>query len=74
MIAKAKLEPDTVIYMDYGSRELGNHYGHQANLMTVTQMLMMRSVNVTLRIVPGGDHSEASWEKQIPVFMEILGI
>ena len=74
MIAKAKLEPDTVIYMDYGSRELGNHYGHQANLMTVAQMLMLRSVNVTLRIIPGGDHSEASWEKQIPVFMEILGI
>ena len=74
MIAKAKLEPDTVIYMDYGSRELGNHYGHQANLMTVAQMLLLRNVNVTLRIVPGGDHSEASWERQIPVFMEILGI
>lgn len=74
MIAKAKLGPDTVIYMDYGSNELGNHYGHQANLMTVAQMLMLRNVNVTLRIVPGGDHSEASWEKQIPVFMEILGI
>ena len=74
MIAKAKLGEDTVIYMDYGSREMGNHYGHQANLMSVAQMLMLRKVNLTLRIVPGGDHSEASWERQIPVCMEILGI
>ena len=74
MIAKAKMGEDTVIYMDYGSLELGNHYGHQANLMAAAQMLMMKKVNLTLRIVPGGDHSEASWERQIPIFMEILGI
>ena len=74
MIAKAKLDENTVIYMDYGSREMGNHYGNQANLLTIAQMLMLRKVNLTLRIVPGGDHSEASWERQIPIFMDVLGI
>jgi len=24
------------------------------------------------RIVPGSDHSEASWERQIPFFMDTL--
>ena len=29
--------------------------------------------NVTMRIVPYGEHSEACWEQQIPVFMACLG-
>ena len=24
------------------------------------------------RIVPGGEHNEASWEKQVPFFMDVL--
>ena len=26
------------------------------------------------RIVPNGNHSEASWEKQVPIFMSCLGL
>ena len=36
------------------------------------QLLLKKRVNLTLRIVPGGTHSEASWEQQIPVFMDCL--
>lgn len=74
MIMKAKLDPNTLIYMDYGSQELDNHYAMGSLLLTVTQMLMLRKVDVTLRTIPGGTHSEASWEKQIPIFMDCLGI
>jgi hypothetical protein len=27
---------------------------------------------LTSRIVPGGEHCEASWEKQVPLFMPLL--
>ena len=74
MIAKAKFGPDTVAYLDYGSQEMDNH-GASASILTgANQMLLAKGVYSTLRIVPGGNHSEASWEKQIPIFMDCLGL
>ena len=60
--------------MDYGEKELSNHGGSTQALLAAAQLLMVKGVNVTLRIAPGGSHCEASWEKQIPVFMECLGL
>lgn len=34
--------------------------------------LLTRGIHLTLRIVPNGDHSEASWERQLPFMMETL--
>ena len=73
-ITKANMRPDTCIYMDYGSKELDNHFGNAGSLISAAHLLMIKQVNLTLRIVPNGDHSEASWEKQIPIFMECLGL
>lgn len=72
LVQRAKLAPDTVIYMDYGSREMGNHDGMRKFFATVTGRLMNKRVWVTSRIIPNGDHCEACWEEQIPLFMEIL--
>ena len=33
---------------------------------------MERGVLLNCRIVPDGDHCEASWERQIPFFMDTL--
>ncbi len=74
MIAKANLRSDTCIYMDYGSEEIANHAGILDELVSVSTLLLSRKVKLTFRIVPGGTHCEASWEKQIPVFMECLGL
>lgn len=74
MIAKANIRKDTCIYIDYGSEEMDNHYASSGSLLAATNLLMARQASVTLRIIPGGNHSEASWEKQIPIFMECLGI
>ena len=60
--------------MDYGSRELSNHPVQKASLMDMSRLLLEKNVNLTFRIIPGGDHSEASWEKQIPIFMDCLGL
>lgn len=73
-IGKANMRRDTCIYMDYGSEELDNHFGNAGCLVSAAHLLLTKQVNVTMRIVPGGTHSEASWEKQIPIFMECLGV
>ena len=74
MVAKSDIGGDTVIYMDYGSEELSNHGEMMERLTAMAALLLEKGVNLTFRIVPGGDHSEASWERQVPVFMECLGI
>ena len=71
LVRNARVGRDTVLYMDYGQREMWNRkmmdwYGR------VTGMLMEKNINVTSRIVPDGVHSESSWEKQIPFFINTL--
>ena len=74
MIKESDIAPDTVIYMDYGSLEMGNH-GENARILADTSWLLLsKGVDLTSRIVPGGMHCEASWRAQIPVFMRCLGI
>ena len=74
LIAKARIRPDTTIYMDYGENEMANHVASQAVIPSAVYLLLTKGVNLAFRIVPGGNHSEASWEKQIPIFMECLGL
>jgi len=74
MVAGAKVKSDTCIYMDYGSVEMYNHEASASSLIAVAQLLLSKHVDLTLRIIPGGTHSEASWEQQIPIFMECLGV
>lgn len=70
MLSTASLFPDTTLYMDYGSEEFGNHKNMRRTFGELSTLLMWRKVNLCCRIIPGGTHCEASWEKQIPFFME----
>ena len=74
MIARSTISPDTIIYMDYGSEEMQRHSANREALTSTVRMLLNKNVNLTFRIVPGGTHTEARWEEQIPYFMECLGI
>jgi len=74
MIAGAKIKNDTCIYMDYGSLEMFNHEANASALISVAHLLLTKRVDLTFRIVPGGTHCEACWEKQIPIFMDCLGL
>lgn len=69
---KTRLNPNTTIYMDYGEKELGNHKAMRTGFADMTAALMSRYINVESRIIPGGTHCEASWEKQIPFFLSTL--
>ena len=73
MLQRAHFLPDSIVYMDYGADEMGNHSETAGILPSVFQSLYARGVNLTFRIVPHGVHSEACWEEQVPVFMQCLG-
>ena len=72
LVGRAKLEPGTVLYMDYGSREMGNHDGMRCGFAEMCSKVLTRGIHLTSRIVPGGTHSEASWEKQLPFVFHTL--
>jgi len=72
MIKKAVIPSDTILYMDYGEKELANHKDMLRAFGQVTAKLMKKGILLESRIIPGGTHCEASWEKQIPFFMNTL--
>lgn len=72
MIRRTRIGSGTVIYMDYGSREMKFHPNMAHQYGEVTAMLYEKKVMLTSRIVPWGDHCEACWERQIPFFMSVL--
>lgn len=72
LVGRAKLDPGTVLYMDYGSREMGNHEGMRRGFAEMCSKVLTRGIHLTSRIVPGGTHSEASWEKQLPFMFHTL--
>ena len=74
LLQGGSVAPDTCIYMDYGTEEMPNHPGNPDLLQKAVSLLLQKQVRLTFRIVPGGCHCEASWEKQIPIFMQCLGL
>ncbi len=72
LIQKTSVRKDTILYMDYGSSELSNHTAMLHEYKNVCGFLLNRKILLTSRIVPNGNHCEASWERQIPFFMNTL--
>ena len=72
LIRASRPAADTVLYMDYGSRELGNHSGMLRQLGKAAALLTEKRLLLDFRIIPDGEHCEASWERQIPFFMRTL--
>ena len=70
LLRTAPMAHDTVIYMDWGSAEVNRSMSRDQRDVSAT--LFDRKVSVTARVVPDGEHSEASWEKQAPFFIQTL--
>ena len=71
LLRGASFRRDTVLYMDMGERELGWR-GTAKRFRRVCELLLEKRVLLTARLVPGGKHCEASWERQIPFFLPTL--
>lgn len=72
LIRSAKIKPGTVVYMDYGTKEFKNHSDIIREFGQTSALMMRKRIAVESRIVLNGTHSEESWEKQIPFFMNTL--
>ena len=72
LLTSCELDPDTRVYMDYGERELPNHASTRKRLFKVAERFYQKGAMLTFRMVPYGEHNEASWEKQIGYFLGSL--
>ena len=72
-IHKSKFGKNTLLYTDYGSKEFANHESQKKVFSETVSVLIQKNVAVCACVVQGGTHSEASWEKRIPLFMNALG-
>lgn len=80
-IVRTKLDPDTRVYLSWGTEEAG---GTQAspyddwltqtarNNLAVESLLQQQNVGTWVKCQRFGHHCEADWEKQVPEFMEFL--
>ena len=71
MLRAASFPPDTVIYMDFGEEELKRR-GTGRIYRRICDLLLKKGVKLTSRIVPRGEHNEASWGKQLPFVIHAL--
>ncbi len=72
MIRTAPLNPDTHLYMDYGALEFANHEQMEQQFGQIAMAALSRHIFLNCRVIPGGTHSEGSWERQLPFFMNTL--
>lgn len=78
-IKSADIQDDTRIYLSFGTKEAfrPNPEDHMKSLtaiqnLTVQEDLHRKNITTDLLCQIGGGHNEASWEKQIPRFMDFL--
>ena len=67
--------PDTRVYLSWGAKEFGSRRSlaqGTADNLDAANTLMKNGASVYLYQPLSGTHSEASWEKEIPVFMDFL--
>lgn len=72
LIQNSEIGSDTVIYMDYGSNEFDQEPFQPDNFARISDDLFRKGTYLSTRVVPGGDHSEASWERQLPFAIPTL--
>ena len=74
MAARARMAPDTILFLSYGEKEMDNHRHNRATVNAVCGCLLARNINLTARIIKDGCHCEAAWEQEVPIFMDCLNL
>lgn len=75
LIESSKFHKDTKIYLDFGSKEVKRKERLAFcidELLTINHFFSEKGCNTFPNIVVGGNHSEASWETIVPLFLEYL--
>ena len=74
-IYQQKLNDDTRIYMDWGSEESRGKNGlvySSIRQLSIAHDLTRQGAQVFPYLIEHGHHNEETWERQIPVFMDLL--
>ena len=74
-IRTSPMSEDTRIYMDFGANEERTKkvFARAIDAMLeISHLYEQKGCNVYPRVIVGGEHSEATWEKAVPVFLEYL--
>lgn len=67
------LNPDTRIYLSFGSKEMGGNIEDAAHrLNEMSTFLKEKGAILYSQIIQGGAHNEASWEKENPDYFDFL--
>lgn len=70
------VHPDSSIYMSWGAREYSRHDHFvkvtSQNLRIVSELMKQDGLHIFPHVYEKGTHSEASWEKELPVFFKEL--
>lgn len=72
LIRQSALFPDTDIYIDCGEQEGREQRDRLRQFFSIIHDLQSKYICVTSRVVPGGTHCEASWERQLPFAIPAL--
>lgn len=74
LIEAGQVAAPTRLYLDMGSAEVPPEDWSPCmkSLFGIAGALAVKGADVACRTVPGGEHSEAYWEKRIPVFLDYL--
>lgn len=72
-ISSGRYVRGTALFTDYGTREFKNHSPQLKLFGETFSFLATKGITVTARIVEGGTHCEAAWEREIPYFMRAFG-
>ena len=69
-IRRQAITDDSRIFISYGEKECSA--GNLKNLLAVHNALSEKKIMTFLYLQPDGGHDEASWGKQIPLFLQAL--
>jgi len=72
MISSSPRAHESRIFLDYGEDEMEKRSKMASDFGSVVSAFIESGYVTLSRIVPHGDHSEASWEREVPFFIPFL--
>ena len=70
-VKNADVLPGTELYIDYGMNE-PDYRAAVEKLAPITSAVLRKGISLTYRTIPGGTHTEASWENQLSFCIDFL--
>lgn len=67
-----EINPDTKVYFSFGTNEVYNVEKMKSDLQEFNDYLIKQRADGYINVIAGGNHNEASWEKENPVYFDYL--